>query len=82
MLLTQLPGQATWWGCGKHVPSVMLSIEESEWCTCAPKTVVDGVRYPPKAGEGRALEPGTPTNADEVEHYSQSLEDDGLGMRT
>ena len=36
-----------------HIPGVMNSIEESEWCTCVPKKTVDGVDYPPKAGEGK-----------------------------
>ncbi|UZP32423.1 hypothetical protein NXS19_000239 [Fusarium pseudograminearum] len=25
--------QATWWGCGNHVPAVMSNIPEHEWCT-------------------------------------------------
>lgn len=41
--------KATWWGCGNHIPSVMDSIPESEWCTCEPKVEKDGKQYPPKS---------------------------------
>jgi hypothetical protein len=37
----------TWFGCGFHVPSVMDSIPEDEWCTCEPKVKKDGKEYPP-----------------------------------
>lgn len=40
-------------GCGKHIPMVMDSISESDWCPCDPRTVVDGKEYPPKMGEGK-----------------------------
>ena len=54
--LTALTGKATWVGCGRHIPAVMDSISESDWCTCSPKTVVDGKEYPPKMGEGQKSE--------------------------
>ncbi|KAF2656014.1 hypothetical protein K491DRAFT_692374 [Lophiostoma macrostomum CBS 122681] len=37
----------TWWGCGKHVPSVMDSIPADKWCTCDPKVEREGHTYPP-----------------------------------
>ncbi|KAJ5473380.1 hypothetical protein N7475_002946 [Penicillium sp. IBT 31633x] len=43
--------KATWWGCGNHIPSVMDSISESEWCTCTPQVEKDGKKYPPKAAK-------------------------------
>ncbi|KAI9789575.1 MAG: hypothetical protein M1816_005982 [Peltula sp. TS41687] len=42
--------RTTWWGCGKHVPSVMDDIAKDEWCTCEPRVAKDGGRekeYPP-----------------------------------
>ena len=38
-----------WRGCGSHIPSVFANVPEDEWCTCEPKTEVDGKRYPPQA---------------------------------
>lgn len=35
---------------------VMDSISESDWCTCTPKKVVDGKRYPPMMGTGKKSE--------------------------
>lgn len=32
----------------------MDAVPQSEWCTCGPKTTVDGTQYPPKNGEGKA----------------------------
>ncbi|KAI1610339.1 hypothetical protein EDD36DRAFT_443892 [Exophiala viscosa] len=46
--------KATWFGCGKHIPSVMDSIAEDDRCTCKPTVEVDGKTYPPKQGEGHA----------------------------
>ncbi len=37
-----------------HIPGVMDSIPENDWCTCTPKKVVDGKEYPPKKGTGEA----------------------------
>jgi hypothetical protein len=37
---------------------VMDSVSQSEWCTCNPKTTVDGKEYPPKNGEGKASSTG------------------------
>jgi len=54
--LTTIAEKATWMGCGQHVPMVMDSISESDWCTCSPKTVVDGKEYPPKMGQGKKSE--------------------------
>lgn len=49
----------------------MVPIDQSLWCICDPKTVVDGVEYPPKAGEGKVWAPETApeiaTDIDEVE---------------
>ncbi|PTB81492.1 peptidase C15, pyroglutamyl peptidase I-like protein [Trichoderma longibrachiatum ATCC 18648] len=39
----------TWWGCGKHIPSVLDSVPEDSWCTCEPKVERDGKAYPPMA---------------------------------
>ncbi|KAK0736969.1 hypothetical protein B0T21DRAFT_154901 [Apiosordaria backusii] len=38
----------SWRGCGSHVPSVLGSVPEDEWCTCEPKFPVAGKDYPPK----------------------------------
>jgi len=54
--LTIIIDKATWVGCGQHIPMVMDSISESDWCTCSPKTVVDGKEYPPKMGQGKRSE--------------------------
>ncbi|KAJ5734354.1 hypothetical protein N7493_003140 [Penicillium malachiteum] len=43
--------KVTWWGCGAHIPSVMDSIPEGEWCACAPQVEKDGKKYPPKAAK-------------------------------
>ncbi|KAJ5498250.1 hypothetical protein PEX1_028620 [Penicillium expansum] len=43
--------KVTWWGCGSHIPSVMDSIPEGEWCSCAPQVDKDGKKYPPKAAK-------------------------------
>ncbi|XMA20713.1 hypothetical protein WAI453_013504 [Rhynchosporium graminicola] len=40
--------KATWWGCGKHIPSVMDRISDEERCTCEPKVDFEGKQYPPK----------------------------------
>ncbi|PVH79128.1 hypothetical protein DL98DRAFT_516333 [Cadophora sp. DSE1049] len=41
--------KATWWGCGKHIPSVMDNVPAEERCTCEPKVDFGGKQYPPKA---------------------------------
>lgn len=46
--------KATWWGCGKHIPSVLDSVPKDELCTCQPTVEVEGKTYPPKQGEGHA----------------------------
>lgn len=43
--------KVTWWGCGSHIPSVMDSIPEGEWCSCTPQVEKDGKKYPPKAAK-------------------------------
>jgi hypothetical protein len=37
---------------------VMDPVPQSEWCTCNPKTTIDGKEYPPKNGEGKASSTG------------------------
>lgn len=39
----------SWRGCGRHIPSAMSGVPESEWCTCDPKVEVGGKSYPPAA---------------------------------
>ncbi|KAI1456929.1 hypothetical protein F4805DRAFT_458317 [Annulohypoxylon moriforme] len=41
-------GKTTWFGCGKHISSVLDNISPEDWCTCEPKVSVDGKEYPPK----------------------------------
>ena len=41
--------KVTWWGCGSHIPSVMDSVPESDWCACEPQVEKEGKKYPPKA---------------------------------
>lgn len=41
--------KATWWGCGNHIPGVLDSVDEKEWCTCEPKVEKNGKQYPPMA---------------------------------
>ncbi|KAK3995984.1 hypothetical protein QBC44DRAFT_4937 [Cladorrhinum sp. PSN332] len=52
------PALKSWRGCGSHVPSVLSSVPEKEWCTCTPKFAVassNGEKeYPPQAGTGTA----------------------------
>ncbi|ORY62270.1 uncharacterized protein BCR38DRAFT_486543 [Pseudomassariella vexata] len=40
--------KSTWFGCGKHIPSVLDQLPVENWCTCEPKFEVDGKKYPPK----------------------------------
>lgn len=35
---------------------VMDAISENDWCSCTPRTLVDGKEYPPKMGEGTKTE--------------------------
>ncbi|RDA92628.1 hypothetical protein CP533_1445 [Ophiocordyceps camponoti-saundersi (nom. inval.)] len=41
------PDKATWWGCGKHIVTVMKDIPADQRCTCDPKIERDGNLYPP-----------------------------------
>lgn len=43
-------------GCGSHIPQVMDAIPDNDWCTCTPKTNVNGKEYPPKMGQGTKTE--------------------------
>ena len=40
--------KVSWWGCGKHIPSVMDKVPREQRCTCGPSLEVDGKMYPPK----------------------------------
>ncbi|KEQ60982.1 uncharacterized protein M437DRAFT_53267 [Aureobasidium melanogenum CBS 110374] len=40
--------KVSWWGCGKHIPSVMDKVPREQRCTCGPALEVDGKMYPPK----------------------------------
>lgn len=48
--------KVTWWGCGSHIPSVMDSIPEGDWCACTPQVEKDGKKYPPKAAKAGWLQ--------------------------
>ncbi|KAK3942995.1 hypothetical protein QBC46DRAFT_378667 [Diplogelasinospora grovesii] len=37
-----------WRGCGNHVASVFASVPEDKWCTCEPRTEINGKSYPPQ----------------------------------
>jgi hypothetical protein len=37
---------------------VMDPFPEAEWCTCDPKTTVNGKEYPPNNGKGKASSTG------------------------
>ncbi|KAM5345517.1 hypothetical protein ACJ41O_011379 [Fusarium nematophilum] len=39
----------TWRGCGSHVRQVLDGVPESQWCSCTPRTKIDGKAYPPPA---------------------------------
>lgn len=56
----------------------MVPIEQSEWCNCSPRTVVDGVGFPPKDGEGRVTETESTADVPNMEHSPDSLEDTGV----
>ncbi|KAJ5142940.1 uncharacterized protein N7515_001727 [Penicillium bovifimosum] len=43
--------KSTWFGCGLHIPSVMDTIPEGEWCSCTPQVEKEGKKYPPKASQ-------------------------------
>lgn len=30
-------GKTSWWGCGKHIESVMAKVPEEEQCKCPPE---------------------------------------------
>lgn len=34
-------------GCGSHIPSVLDSVPESQWCSCGPQVEKGGKMYPP-----------------------------------
>ncbi|KAL2266661.1 hypothetical protein VTJ83DRAFT_6013 [Remersonia thermophila] len=40
--------KTTWFGCGRHVPSVMDDVPKESWCTCEPQVEKNGQRYPPQ----------------------------------
>ncbi|KAI9823389.1 MAG: hypothetical protein M1826_007745 [Phylliscum demangeonii] len=48
----------TWWGCGRHIPSVLDAVPAEQWCGCEPGVERAGTRYPP-AGSLRAGEKET-----------------------
>ncbi|KAK4169472.1 hypothetical protein QBC43DRAFT_283924 [Cladorrhinum sp. PSN259] len=59
----------SWRGCGSHVPSVLSSVPESDWCTCTPRFTAasNGKEYPPQAGTGKAASESTAAeNKDEL----------------
>ncbi|KAK4196612.1 hypothetical protein QBC40DRAFT_286926 [Triangularia verruculosa] len=60
----------SWRGCGSHVPSVLGSVPEDQWCTCEPKFTVAGKSYPPQAGQGR--QPSSGGSADQQEEETPS----------
>ncbi|KAF7543397.1 hypothetical protein G7Z17_g10773 [Cylindrodendrum hubeiense] len=39
----------TWRGCGSHIPQALAGVPENQWCTCGPRTKVNGKEYPPAA---------------------------------
>ncbi|KAH6890357.1 hypothetical protein B0T10DRAFT_560872 [Thelonectria olida] len=39
----------SWRGCGSHIPQALAGVPENQWCTCGPRTKVDGKEYPPAA---------------------------------
>ena len=39
----------SWRGCGSHVPQVLDSVPENQWCGCEPRVKVNGKAYPPQA---------------------------------
>ncbi|KAI5460004.1 cytochrome P450 [Mariannaea sp. PMI_226] len=41
--------KASWRGCGSHVPQALAGIPENKWCTCNPRTKINGKEYPPAA---------------------------------
>ena len=50
--------KTTWWGCGRHISSIMDFVPQSDWCTCNPRRTFNGKEYPPKNGEGKASRTG------------------------
>ncbi|KAL2680784.1 hypothetical protein Neosp_008387 [[Neocosmospora] mangrovei] len=47
--LTNILAKKSWRGCGSHVRQVLDGVPESQWCTCTPRTKIDGKEYPPAA---------------------------------
>lgn len=45
---------ATWFGCGKHVPTAMSNSPKDEWCTCQSSTGAELNGFPPKLGDAVA----------------------------
>ncbi|RDA87343.1 hypothetical protein CP532_2662 [Ophiocordyceps camponoti-leonardi (nom. inval.)] len=39
--------KTTWWGCGKHIATVMKDIPAEQRCSCEPKVEQDGGQFPP-----------------------------------
>jgi len=42
-------GKRSWWGCGKHVPSIMDSVPDGQRCVCQPRISRNKQEYPPMA---------------------------------
>jgi len=45
----------SWWGCGKHVTTVLEATPSSKWCTCDPRIERGGKQYPPMAKQPGAI---------------------------
>lgn len=39
----------SWRGCGQHIPQALAGVPEDQWCTCQPRTKIEGKEYPPAA---------------------------------
>ncbi|KAK5664249.1 hypothetical protein OQA88_466 [Cercophora sp. LCS_1] len=48
-LAGRVSAKKAWRGCGSHIPTVFANVPEDQWCTCEPKTEVNGKKYPPMA---------------------------------
>lgn len=44
-----IPAGKAWRGCGSHVQQVFAGVPEKQWCTCSPRTKINGKEYPPPA---------------------------------
>ncbi|EER33949.1 predicted protein [Candida tropicalis MYA-3404] len=47
-------GGATWFGCGKHVPTAMSNSPKDQWCTCESASGAELNGFPPKVGDAKA----------------------------